>query len=36
LLANGKPKRLAIAALMRKIITIANARIRDALPPHNN
>lgn len=27
----GKPKRLALTALMRKIITIANARIRDAL-----
>lgn len=27
----GKPKRLALAAVMRKIITIANARIRDAL-----
>ncbi|WP_226949043.1 transposase [Rhizorhabdus wittichii] len=26
----GKPKRLALAALMRKIICIANARIRDA------
>lgn len=30
LLCAGKPKRLALAALMRKIITIANARIRDA------
>jgi len=30
LIANGKPKRLALAAVMRKIITIANARIRDA------
>jgi transposase len=31
LLSGGKPKRLALAALMRKIITFANARIRDAL-----
>ena len=30
LLHAGKPKRLALAAVMRKIITIANARIRDA------
>ena len=29
----GKPKRLALTALMRKIITIANARVRDALKP---
>lgn len=31
LLKAGKPKRLALAAVMRKIITFANARIRDAL-----
>jgi transposase len=31
LLSAGKPKRLALAAIMRKIITVANARIRDAL-----
>lgn len=30
LVSAGKPKRLALAAVMRKIITIANARIRDA------
>ncbi|WP_016747020.1 IS110 family transposase [Rhizorhabdus wittichii] len=30
----GKPKRLALAALMRKIICIANARIRDAANLH--
>jgi len=29
LLAAGKPKRLALVALMRKIIVIANARLRD-------
>lgn len=29
LLAAGKPKRLALVALMRKIIVIANARVRD-------
>jgi len=34
LLKAGKPKRLALAAVMRKIITIANARIRDALHQH--
>lgn len=33
LTASGKPKRLALAAVMRKIITIANARIRDAIAP---
>ena len=33
LLKAGKPKRLALAAVMRKIITIANARVRDALYP---
>lgn len=31
LLKAGKPKRLALAAVMRKIIIIANARVRDAL-----
>jgi hypothetical protein len=30
MLKAGKPKRLALTALMRKIITIANARLRDA------
>jgi transposase len=30
LVANGKPKMVAIVAIMRKIITIANARTRDA------
>ncbi|MDR3572056.1 MAG: IS110 family transposase, partial [Candidatus Pacebacteria bacterium] len=30
LVSVGKPKRLALAAVLRKIITIANARIRDA------
>jgi transposase len=29
LLKRGKPKRLAIVAIMRRIITIANARLRD-------
>ncbi|GGA90135.1 hypothetical protein GCM10011491_17520 [Brucella endophytica] len=29
----GKPKRLALAAIMRKIITRANARIRDKTAP---
>jgi transposase len=33
LLNAGKPKRLALAAVMRKIITVANARVRDALYP---
>jgi len=33
LLNAGKPKRLALAAVMRKIIIIANARVRDALYP---
>lgn len=28
----GKPKRLALVAVMRKIITIANARLKDAQP----
>jgi hypothetical protein len=28
-LAAGKPKRLALGAIMRKIITIANARLRE-------
>ncbi|MBB3346130.1 transposase [Sphingomonas sp. BK069] len=32
LVATGKPKRLALAAVMRKIVTIANARLRDL--PH--
>ncbi|MEZ2133176.1 MULTISPECIES: IS110 family transposase [unclassified Sinorhizobium] len=31
MLKRGKPKRLALTALMRKIITVANARVRDAL-----
>lgn len=31
LVSKGKPKRLALAAVMRKIIIFANARIRDAL-----
>lgn len=31
LLAAGKPKRLALIAIARKIVVIANARIRDAL-----
>lgn len=30
LLAAGKPKRLALSAIMRRIVVIANARIRDA------
>lgn len=30
LVANGKPKMVALAAVMRKIITIANAKLRDA------
>lgn len=34
LVSVGKPKRLALAAVMRKIITIANARIRDANAQH--
>jgi transposase len=29
LLKNGKPKRLALVATMRRIVTIANARLRD-------
>lgn len=32
LLTNGKRKIVALTALMRKIVTIINARIRDALP----
>jgi transposase len=34
LLAAGKPKRLALSAIMRKIIVIANARLRDAQTNH--
>lgn len=35
LLKAGKPKRVALTAIMRKIITIANARVRDALRQQN-
>lgn len=35
LLNTAKPKRVALTAIMRKIITIANARIRDALNQQN-
>jgi len=35
-LAAGKPKRLALGAIMRKIITIANARLREAEMRANN
>ncbi|WP_428423744.1 IS110 family transposase [Pararhizobium sp.] len=35
-LSAGKPKRLALGAIMRKIITIANARIRDAQAAPDN
>lgn len=35
LLNAAKPKRVALTAIMRKIITIANARIRDALNQQN-
>lgn len=35
LIANGKKPIVAITALMRKLITIINARIRDARPSHN-
>ncbi|MGF1461718.1 MAG: IS110 family transposase, partial [Maricaulaceae bacterium] len=30
LIANGKPKMTALTAVMRKLITLANAKIRDA------
>jgi transposase len=30
----GKPKRLAIAAVARKLVVIANAILRDARNPH--
>jgi transposase len=33
LLKSGKPKRLALVAIMRRIITIANARLRDINTP---
>ena len=33
LIAAGKPKRLALVALMRKIVVIANARLRDIHTP---
>lgn len=36
LLAAGKPKRLALGAIMRRIITIANARLRELQIPANN
>jgi transposase len=32
LLAKGKPKRVALAALARKLVVIANAKIRDLKP----
>jgi transposase len=35
-LATGKPKRLALGAIMRKIITIANARLREVEMMANN
>ncbi|EJC74430.1 IS110 family transposase [Rhizobium hidalgonense] len=35
LLKAAKPKRVALTAIMRKIITIANARVRDALRQQN-
>nr|WP_245449669.1 transposase [Rhizobium leguminosarum] len=35
LLKAAKPKRVALTAIMRKIITIANARVRDALQQQN-
>ncbi|RFB89885.1 IS110 family transposase [Rhizobium leguminosarum bv. trifolii] len=35
LLKAAKPKRVALTAIMRKIITIANARVRDALREQN-
>lgn len=36
LLARGKPKRLALTALMRKIIVIANAKLRDMAAQKGN
>ena len=35
LLKAAKPKRVALTAIMRKIITIANARVRDAMQQQN-
>ncbi|MCA2409091.1 IS110 family transposase, partial [Rhizobium leguminosarum] len=35
LLKAAKPKRVALTAIMRKIITIANARVRDAVRHQN-
>ncbi|RFB90685.1 IS110 family transposase, partial [Rhizobium leguminosarum bv. trifolii] len=35
LLKAAKPKRVALTAIMRKIITIANTRVRDALREQN-
>ena len=35
LLSVGKPKKLALTACMRKLLTILNAMVRDSLPFNN-
>lgn len=35
LLSAGKPKKLALTACMRKLLTILNAMVRDGLPFNN-